>query len=237
MPPEQPERGSPLAQDDAVFVWHPISEVARFSLITSGEHLRLARTSIEAHQVYPTAHFTVLRGALVGAAQAIWGLAAAEASSERRERGLTLIHEMYRKLRTYYAELATVALSAEERGELDAQTRWCNERSDQVLNVGQTRANLNQTAVIDWALRHRFADDHRRNAGRSLWRQMSGDAHILGWPAFQRGNVVTRDGRSGLGVLQSGTDLAQIAEPFAAVHLLLKEGWTLFDRLCESPAS
>src|SRR5690554_2206357 len=70
MPPEEPERGSLLAVDDALFPWHRISETARLSLITSGEHLRLARTAIEAGQFYPSAHFTALRGALVGAAQA-----------------------------------------------------------------------------------------------------------------------------------------------------------------------
>ena len=65
MPPEQPERGSLLAADDAVFYWHNISETAHLSLLNSGEHLRLAMTAIEAHQVYPSAHFTVMRTALV----------------------------------------------------------------------------------------------------------------------------------------------------------------------------
>lgn len=232
-PPEQPERVSPLAVDDAVFPWHSISEVVRLSLITSGEHLRLARTAIEAHQVYPSAHFTVLRGALVGAAQAVWILAAEDAA-ERQERGLTVIDEMYRQLQIFYGELATTTLSADERTDLDSQVRWCANRRLQVAGLRRANTKLNQTDTIKWALHHRFPDGQRRDAGRLLWRQMSADAHVLGWSMFQRGNVVHADPRSGLGVLESGGDLSHVAEPFIAIHLLLKEGWSLFDRLCES---
>jgi hypothetical protein len=105
----------------------------------------------------------------------------------------------------------------------------------QVAGVRQTNTKLNQTDIIKWALDHRFPDDQRRSAGRLLWRRMIADAHVLGWSMFQRGTVVTSDRRSGLGVRESGGDLSQIAEPFVAIHLLLKEGWSLFDRLCESP--
>lgn len=235
MPPEQPERGSQLAMDDSVYPWHAISEAARLSLMTSGEHLRLARTSIEAGQVYPSAHFTVLRGALVAAAQAVWILAAEEAA-ERQERGLTLIDEMYRQLQTYYMELATTILTADERTDLRGQGEWCDMRRQQVARVRRTTTKLNQTDTIKWALQHRFSDEQRRSAGRLLWRQMSADAHVLGWSMFQRGNVVHSEHRSGLGVLESGGDLSHIAEPFVAIHLLLKEGWSLFDRRCESLA-
>jgi hypothetical protein len=42
------------------------------SLVVAGEHLRLALDAIKAKQLYPSSHFTVMRGALVGAAQAVW---------------------------------------------------------------------------------------------------------------------------------------------------------------------
>jgi len=230
---EQPERGSLLEADDAVYQWHTISEAARLSLVTSGEHLRLARTSIEAHQVYPSAHFTVLRGALVGAAQAVWILGAEDAPT-RQERGLTLIDEMYRQLRAYYGELATTTLDAAEQAELASQVLWCEERRMQLATIREANTRLNQTDTIKWALHHRFSDPQLRDAGRLLWRQMGADAHVLGWSMFQRGKVIKSDRRSGLGVLESGGDLSHLAEPFVAIHLLLKEGWSLFDRLCES---
>lgn len=150
-----------------VFTWHPISEAARLSLITSGEHLRLARTALRARQVYPSAHFTVLRGALVGASQAVWILAEEDAA-ERQERGLTLINEMYCQLHKYYGEMATTNLSEEERKDLEGQKRWCADRLRQVEAVRRSRRKLNQTDIINWALCHRFPDEERRDAGKLL---------------------------------------------------------------------
>lgn len=230
---ELPQPGSRLAADDAVYQWHSISEVARVSLLSGGEHLRLARTAIEARQVYPSAHFTVLRGALIGACQAVWILASDDAA-ERQERGLMVIDAQLEQLRKYYDELATTPLSEDERLELAEQVKWCEGRRREVTGVRRTKSRVNQTEVITWALNHRFHDDDRRGAGRLLWRQMSADAHILVWAVAQRGTVLSSDRRSGIGVLQSGGDLSQIAEPFVAVHLLLAEGWSLFDRLCDS---
>lgn len=232
MPPEQPERGSELAQDDSHFPWHSISEVSRLSLLTGGEHLRLARTSIEAQQVFPSAHFTVLRGALVGAAQAVWILGPDD-PDERQERGFTLISEMYDELRKSYIETARTTLSLQERQALQGQIVWCDARRAEVTSLRRGRRKLNQTEMIGWALDHRFSDSERRESGRLLWRQMSADAHALGWSMFQRSEVVVHDHRTGLGVLEAGGDLLRIAQPFAAAHELLKEGWSLFDRRCE----
>lgn len=234
MPPEQPEGGSLLAADDALFPWHPISEASRISLVVAGEHLRLARTAIEARQVYPSAHFTALRGALVGAAQGVWVLCPSD-PHERQERGLTLISEMYGQLRKYYTELATGTISAENRRALDAQLIWCDERRQQVAAARRTAAHLNQTEMIAWALHHRFPDDKRRAAGRLLWRQMGADAHVLGWGMFQRGTVLKPDRKSGLGVGEAGGSLEHLADAFVAIHLLLREGWSRFDQLCEAP--
>jgi hypothetical protein len=69
---EVPERGSDLAIDAAIFPHMAISQLARMSLVLAGEHLRLALDAIQAKQLYPSSHFTVLRGVLVGASQAVW---------------------------------------------------------------------------------------------------------------------------------------------------------------------
>lgn len=101
---EQPQPGSELAVDNTVFPRHLISEVVRTSLALAGEHLRLARDAIEAGQLYPSAHFTLLRGALVGAAQAVWVLGSNEQRT-RRERGLTVLTEMHIQMNKYYRRL------------------------------------------------------------------------------------------------------------------------------------
>ena len=230
---EVPQPGSKLALEDALYPWHAISEVARVSLISSGEHLRLARTALEAGELYPSAHFTVLRGALVGACQAVWVLAAGNAA-DRQERGLMLIDEMYAQLQKYYSEVATTPLSDAQRRDLVDQINWSQERRGQVARARHTAAKLNQTTTITWALDHSFPDDERRHVGRLLWRQMSADAHVLGWSIAQRGKVLRSDPSTGLGVMVTGGDVQQIAEPFLASHLLLRKGWSLFDQLCEA---
>lgn len=67
-----------------------------------------------------------------------------------------------------------------------------------------------------------------------LWRQMSADARVLGWSMFQRGLLLTEERRSGSGVGKSQGSLRHVAEAFIDAHLLLKEGWSLFDRPCEA---
>jgi hypothetical protein len=114
------------------------------------------------------------------------------------------------------------------------QVVWCENRRLQVATVRKTSTKLNQTDVINWSMRHRFSDVQLRDAGNLMWRQMSADAHVLGRSMFERGNIVHSDPRSGLGVLVTGGHLRHVAEPFVAIHLLLKEGWLLFDRLCEA---
>ena len=69
------EPGSDSIADDSVSPNHRISEVVRSSLAISGENLRLAADAIHRKNLYPSAHFTALRSALVGACQAVWILA------------------------------------------------------------------------------------------------------------------------------------------------------------------
>ncbi|WP_146084901.1 hypothetical protein [Rathayibacter sp. AY1E2] len=231
---EEPQPGSELAADDVPFPSHRISDTARLSLILSGEHLRLAATAVEAGEWYPSAHFTVLRGALVGAAQAVWLLAPSE-PAERRERGLMVMGEMYEQRQKYVREASTMQLSEDERREIPLQMEWSRDRIARVAELRRGRAALSQTEIIRWAVEYRFPDRARQEAVRLLWRQMSADAHVLGWSVFQRVRNFKADRPSGLAVGAAGGDVEHIAEPFVAAHLLLKEGWSLFDRLCEAP--
>lgn len=94
---EEPERGSALALDDEIFQRTAISQLARMSLVLAEEHLRLVLDAIKAKQLYPSSHFTVQRGALVGASQAVWILEPSDRNL-RRERGLTVFTEMYAQM-------------------------------------------------------------------------------------------------------------------------------------------
>lgn len=231
---EEPERGSDLAVDDEVFKRMAISQLARMSLTAAGEHLRLALDAIKAGQLYPSSHFTVLRGALVGASQAVWILAPPDRDT-RRERGLTVLAEMYAQMDKYYGLLDSAQLEADDRIRLDDQRLWLSERRDDVASIRSTKATFNLTEVIGAAADHVFADATHREAVRRMWREMSADAHVLGWSLFQRSTFGAADRRTGVGEGKALGSPEHVAEPFLASYRLLRFGWSLFDRRCEAP--
>lgn len=231
---EVPESGSELALDDKVFPHMAISAIARLSLIAAGEHLRLALDAIKAKQLYPSSHFTVLRGALVGASQAVWILKPTDRSM-RRERGLTVLTEIYNQLDKYYASLESTQLDVADRESLAGQRLWLSGRRDNVSSLRSTKATLNLTDVIGEAADQAFADTASRDAIRRLWREMSADAHVLGWSLFQRTTFGPADRRTGVGEGKAPGDPEYVAEPFLGSYRLLKLGWSLFDRRCEAP--
>lgn len=63
---------------------------------------------------------------------------------------------------------------------------WLSERRTGVAAVRTSSGRLSLTAVIGAASDHAFANRARRDAVRRLWREMSADAHVVGWSLFQR---------------------------------------------------
>lgn len=228
--PAPPAAGSPLADVDTVFAPFRVSEATRMSLVSATEHLQLARTAIESGQAYPSAHFTVLRGALVGASQAIWILSADDLQT-RQQRGLTLIAEVYEQLGLYYNEVGRLDLTPEEKTGNDESLTWCRERQEDVQELRVKESDLTPTGFIDIALRKAFADEGLRGAGRLMWRQMGSDAHVLGWAMMQRGSVLSADPVSGQGVGVSADNLDELGDAFVLIHMLLVDGWSRFDEL------
>lgn len=229
---EEPESGSDLALDDKIFPHMAISQLARMSLIFSGEHLRLALDALQANQLYPSSHFTVLRGALTGASQAVWILSPDD-RAERRERGLTVLTEMYAQMGKYYDSLA--GLSQDEEARLDEQKKWLSVRKAGVTAVRTGNAGLNLTDVIRASAETTFAGAGQHEAVRRLWREMSADAHVLAWSVFQRSSFGPPDRRTGMGQGRAPGSLGHVGEAFLASYRLLKHGWSLFDRRCEQP--
>ena len=231
---EEPESRSDLAIDDEIFPHMAISQLARMSLVLAGEHLRLALDAIKAKQLYPSSHFTVLRGALVGASQAVWILGPAD-RGQRRERALTVVSEMYLQMGKYYAFLDGTQLDDKDRMSLKDQRSWLSQRQTGVAAIRTGKASLNVTDVIGAACDHAFANAASREAVRRLWREMGADAHVLGWSLFQRSSFGPIDRRTGLGDGRAPGSPQHVAEPFLASYRLLGCGWSLFDRRCEAP--
>lgn len=234
--PEQPQQDSPLHIDARIWPHHPPYEVARQSLIAATQHLNLARTAIEAEDIYPTSHFTVLRGGLVGAAQAFWLLA--PDPTERQQRALRVIDEMYRHFINHSQEMEGDHLQPLDRANLSSQLKHLEERRGEArtrwaatdtLTVVQS---LNLTQVISWAARVFTAPEQQRSVNL-LWKQMSGDAHALGWPLLTRPTTMLKRDTDGLGNYTAGGDLPSVAEAFIPIHRLTKQGWDRYDDLAE----
>lgn len=93
---EEPERGSELAGASLIWPPHPTWEVARVALASSVDHLNLARVAIETRELFPTAHFTAIRGALVGGAVGVWALHP-EARNKRQQPSLRVLDGWYQR--------------------------------------------------------------------------------------------------------------------------------------------
>lgn len=232
---EQPERGSDLDGDDRAFPFHRVSEVARASLAISGENLRMAVDAIRCRNLYPSAHFTSLRSALVGACQAVWILAPDDGAT-RKDRGLRVADEMYVESAKYHRATQELApnLSEADLAELAEQLTWISGRRQQLAAVRTSRTALNLTVdVIPSAANIVYPDLRRRADVSLLWRQLSSDAHVLGWSMFMRSEFGSTDRASGLAVLAAGGSPKSIAQPFVASFEILRTGWSLYDRRCE----
>ncbi|MDZ4351784.1 MAG: hypothetical protein U1B81_04075 [Arthrobacter sp.] len=232
---EEPQPGSELSEDNKIFP-QPIGDEARLSLISAGEHLRLAWTAIKAGQLYPTAHFTTLRGALMAASQALYILGPDD-PSVRQERGLAVIFESYHRLRQFHEEcLKMPNLREDDRQKIHQQIIWLEGRKAGAKAAGAQARGINMTHdVIPYAGSLLYgASSELQHSLMRLWRQMSGDAHALAWSKMLRAQLGPPKRGQLLSEGTVGGSLEDIIEPFEASYRLLKRGWSLFDQRCEN---
>jgi hypothetical protein len=240
MPPEEPERDSDLARDDKMFVHHRISEVVRFSLASAGEHLRLVWDGLNQGHLYATAQYTAVRGALVGAAQAVW-ITEPDDPSTRQRRGHVVIADMYQNLRKYHRctlDLARqLGFTPDDEQRVNEQIAWIESRELTLKAVQPAPMKLNLTDVLKDIAPIVFPNDQKHQAHlRLAWKQLSSDTHVLMWSVAQRTDFTTAgppDRASGLSVGIAGGDPTQLVVWYELIMRALRRGWNLFDRRCE----
>lgn len=236
---EEPERGSEAALDDAIWRWMPPSEIARQSLVAATQHLNLARTAIEAEDIYPSSHFTVIRGGLVGASQALWILGPDD-RTERQQRALRVIDEWYRRAMQHATEYLPLVDDLADRLEMQRGMTHMRRRRDEARKLWLKTSTLSDkqtlelTDVIVWSASEVLNDPLRAALVKPLWQQLSGDAHALGWAVITRSSLVERQA-GGMAVFAAGGDLRRVSQAFLLSYKILKTGWSLFDRRCEGP--
>jgi hypothetical protein len=102
---QDPLPGSRLAADDEAYVWEKCSAWTRSGLVAAIDHLIVWANIVAPQQVFegmvvsnpPRPYFTLARGALESAAQAVWVLDQ-EASGERVHRHLGLLYHDLRQM-------------------------------------------------------------------------------------------------------------------------------------------
>lgn len=236
---EQPQRGSEMDSDTAAThgMGVPLHDLCRHPLISATQHLNLARTSVEARQVFPIAHPTAIRGALLGASRGVWLLHPAEASV-RRVRAARVALEMHERLLEWIREPEN-GLEPDGRDEAEEVVRTRHEQLSSRQDVRAVR--YFDTNVIRNAAEITFGDAHQSGAVVALWRQLSGDAHGLLWTTMTRAGTVrsraARDARypSPMTEITSGGDLRSLVNDFWAAYRILRVGWSLFDQRCTAP--
>jgi hypothetical protein len=239
-PPEQPERHSDLAKDDKVFPYQRISEMTRISLISASEHLRLVWDGLARHNLYSTAQHTAVRGALVGAAQAVW-ITAPDDPATRRRHGHAVIAESYEQLRKSHQRtlevVSELGLSPAQELQVRDQVAWITTRQQALVAVQPAPMKVNIADVLRDIGPAAFPNAPLRRGGlRLAWNTLSSDAHVLGWSLATRADFQAAgpaDRATGLSVGIVSGPMAELAGWYDLTMNILRRGWSLFDRRCE----
>ena len=238
--PEAPQRGANLAADDTVWPARRVSETARLALVASSEHLQLACQVVDGPRGYATALHTVLRGALLGAATAVW-IVGPDDAQERQQRALRLAAEWYRRI-GQYGEISRPHCPPQDLSNLDDQIQHSRAQQDKVRILWKAtptitaREKPKDTKVIDWIADFLFhTDASKATSVRRQWAELSGDAHALGWQLVTRRTAPMTREPGGFRLTATEGSIEQIAEPYLAAFDVLKRGWSLFDRRCTGP--
>jgi hypothetical protein len=236
---EEPQLGSELDIDTAAThgMGVPLHTLAKHNLVSATQHLNLARTSVEAKEVFPLAHPTAIRGALLAACRGVWMLHPPE-PAVRQLRAARVAMEMHQRLLEWIREPESgVDRTTREEAEqlFEAQYQQLRSRDD-------VRAlRYTDTAVVRDAGEVVFSEATQQGAMVALWRQLSGDAHGLLWTTMTRASTartpVGRNARYPAPMTQmtAGGDLGELVDAFSAAYRVLRVGWSLFDQRCTSP--
>lgn len=238
--PVTAQPGSSLARDDEVYPALPPSHLAYGGIVTATEHLDFFRTSFQANRtLYPASHFTLLRTALMGAAQAVWVLKGPRA--QRCERALRLVRDDIQQqrglLNDVAAQLAPEDCAAQQQI-LDRRLREVQDAAAALgLNPAKVRGwKLFMTEVIREASELVHQDDEDAWYGTSLlWRLQSGHAH--GTPSARIRQILPdqiEHRANGMLWGKFEASFADVGCAAAGAFLLLKEAWWLYDQRCQS---
>jgi hypothetical protein len=222
-----PDPGSDLVIDDEDWPAWPISDMVAVGLGMAFDHLDAVRHTVETGQFFAMAQTTLLRGALIGAAQSVW-LLAPEAREERLRRTRTLLDYVYSEHGKFLRAVLESESRLPEADEVaDQIARRKAELRGKRTSAGE-RSKFTTTDMVIGAARAVLLPRLVREV-EVIWRESSGVAHglpwsLLGHPQAVQTSEPDEHGRASF-VVTGGA--ARLANPYLAVFTLARHGWGL----------
>lgn len=226
----RPAPGSPLALDDEDWIPWRLSQLAFGGLAAAQDHLEAFRVLVEARRGFALGMNTLLRGALLGGAQAVW-LLSPEDRATRLDLGRCAAAEMHKRHREWLTDLRRTRQDPHEGTErvyahvLKREDELAAKRAA----AGQAR-KFDNTNMVERAAAAAFGDSTSIEA-RTVWRSLSGAAHGLMWPVVnsvgtKQAGVADDDG---VAEFVSGGSLNDSLNAYMLAYRLSVRGWELLD--------
>ena len=234
-----PAPGSDLAVDDQDVPGFSLSMLATSGLAAASDHLSAIRRHVESKPgaLFPFAHMTLCRSALVGAAQCVW-LLGPDDPDTRVARSRTVAVEVHKRHLQWVSGLQGLATTPHIGTDAvaDHVAKRLAELEAKRAADGQ-KAVLDTTRMIREAAEAAFDQPDLVEEAVLVWRSTSGAAHGFPWPLFgTSGTTMTKlAGPDGIAEFQAGGSLARMANPFMAAYHLGDRGWELLDQRGAAP--
>lgn len=178
---------SPAAVDDVLWPAGPPSDVVRNSILSGAEHAQLMHVLLVADRPYPpTVIYSVLRGVLVGACQALWVVACRD-DALRQARALAVTGEDYRLRRAHHAG-QTLSHDSDRAAHAGGWVARWDERIAALKEVAAGLPRVDRvrlTDMIEWVATNVLeGSSDARATLLATWQVCSGYAHALPWGNF-----------------------------------------------------
>lgn len=235
--PLPPPAGSELSVDDLDWPWVPVSQVAAIGLGGARDHLQAVRVHLDVGQLFPFAQLTLIRGALIGGAQAAWVLAPTD-RERRTERARCIASHMYTEHGKYLDLLRALAPTPHQGTEMVAShVRKRGVELDTLRARDGQKVVLNTTRMVEEAARSAFGTDALATEALSVWRLTSGAAHGFAWPLLGQPDTSQTGEPDGNGIASFGAagGIDRIANAYLCAYHLAAYAWRLWDERGQSP--
>ncbi|MFI5867464.1 hypothetical protein [Streptomyces sp. NPDC051546] len=234
--PEFISPNSSLGADDRLYSEFTVSSAAWHGLVTAVEHTGFFFTALSATKtMYPSAYYTVLRTALLGASQALWVLAPGS-RSERQKRALTIAATNTEERRKFVNDLpaATPELRARRDAEAAKELQKLLDIDAAAQQLGYpagtgSKWRLNATDVIKKAAAVGL-EESVRDTPLMFWRMTSGHVHghaYTRWMQIELDKV--QHAADGTMWARATADLDDVGPIAAACLMLTSAAWKLWD--------